>query len=121
MASDIDVFLKYKDKDVRFPEVRTAFLMELEPLVIGRTIKHFNYAHKATAYQILELDDVIDYDGYEQESGTPDVFFPDTHFMHGVPGRYVVARLHYFTPAKRIEKFCTVRLLITEKGLENTC
>jgi len=121
MASDIDVFLKYKDKDVRFPEIRTAFLTELEPLVIGRTIKHFNYAHKATVYQILELNDVIDYDGYEQEPETPDVFYRDTCWLYGVPGRYVVATLHYFTPVKRIEKFRTVRLLITEKGLENTC
>lgn len=121
MASDTDVFLKYKDKDVRFPEIRTAFLTELEPLVIGRTIKHFNYAHKATVYQILELNDVIDYDGYEQEPETPDVFYRDTCWLYGVPGRYVVATLHYFTPVKRIEKFRTVRLLITEKGLENTC
>ncbi|RUP38905.1 MAG: hypothetical protein EKK63_11090 [Acinetobacter sp.] len=113
--------MKYKDKDVRLPEVRTSFLMELEPIVIGRTIKHFNYAHKPTVYNILSVDDVFDYDGYEQENGTPEVFFKDTPFMHGIPGRYIIVTLHYFTPVKRIEKFRTVRLLITEKGLENTC
>lgn len=119
--TDIEVFLKYKDKDVRMPEVRTSFLMELEPLVIGREIKYFNYANKVTTYKILELDDVIDEKDFKQEIGTHDVFLPHAHFMYGVPGRYVVARLHYFTPVKKIEKFRTVRLLITEKGLENTC
>ena len=102
-------------------EVRTSFLMELKHPVIRRTIRRFNCAHKATVYQILELNDVIDYDGYEQEPETPDVFYRDTCWLYGVPGRYVVATLHYFTPVKRIEKFRTVRLLITEKGLENTC
>jgi hypothetical protein len=121
MASDIEIFLKYKDKDIRYPEIRTAFLMELEPLVIGERVVHYNYAHKPTVYQILSLDDVIDYDGFEQEDGTPEVYFRDTHYMYGIPGRYVVATLHYFTPTKKLERFRVVKLLITENGLERTC
>ena len=121
MASDIEVFLKYQHQDIRYPEIRTAFLTELEPLVVGQTIVHYNYAHRPTVYKLLELDDVFDYEGYEQKPGTPDVFYEDTHFMYGIPGRYVVARLHYFTPARNLERFRTVRLLITEKGLERTC
>lgn len=108
--TDIDIFLKYKDKDVRFPEVRTSFLMELEPLVIGRTIKHYNYLNKVFTYQILELDDVFDYDGENDDSG-----------LLSIPGRYVVATLHYFTPTRNLEKFRTVRLLITKNGLECKC
>jgi len=121
MASDIEIFLKFQSQDIRYPEIRTAFLTELEPLVVGQKIVHYNYAHKATVYQLFEIDDVFDYDGYSQEPGTSDIFFPGTHFMHGVPGRYVVARLHYFTPVKNLERFRTVRLLITENGLEHTC
>lgn len=108
--TDIDIFLKYKDKDVRFPEVRTSFLMELEPLVIGRTIKLYNYLNKVFTYRILELDDVFDYDGQNDESG-----------LLSIPGRYVVATLHYFTPKRNLEKFRTVRLLITKNGLECKC
>jgi|GEM_PF-5789725 len=121
MASDIEVYLKYQNQDVRYPAIRTAFLMELEPLVVGEKVVHYNYAHKPTVYSILSLDDVFDYDGYEQEEGTPEVYFKDTHFIYGVPGRYVVATLHYFTPVKKLERFKVVKLLITENGLERTC
>jgi hypothetical protein len=121
MATDIEVFLKFKEQDVRYPEIRTAFLTELEPLVIGVKIVHHNYANKPKAWQLLELIDVFDYDGYTQEDGTPEVFFQHAHFMYGTPGRYVVARLHYFTPERNLERFRTVRLLITENGLEHSC
>jgi hypothetical protein len=121
MASEIEVCLKYRDKDVRFPEVRTSFLTELEPLVIGAKVKRYNYAHKATDYNILTIDDVFDHDGYEQEEGVPDVFYDETSYFKGVPGRYVVATLHYFTPTKKLERFRVVRLRVTEKGLERTC
>lgn len=121
MSSDIEVFLKYQNQDIRFPEIRTAFLMELEPLVKDAQIIRFNYRKKPTSYSIVELEDVFDHEGYEQESLVPDAYYKEAHYMHGDPGRYVVARLHYFTPTKRIERFLTVNLLITENGLERTC
>lgn len=98
MSSDIEVFLKYQHQDVRYPEIRTAFLTELEPTVIGKKVTHYNYAGKPTVYTVKEVHDVFD-----------------------TIARYVVVTLHYFTPKRNLERIREVRLIIDENGLNNEC
>lgn len=98
MSSDIEVFLKYQHQDVAYPEIRTAFLMELEPTVVGKKVTHYNYANKPTVYKVKEVHDVFD-----------------------TIARYVVVTLHYFTPKLNLERIREVRLRIDENGLNDEC
>jgi hypothetical protein len=119
--SPAQIFEKYKDLDVRNAEIRTSLLTELEPLIVGTPITRYDYRHRGTKYIIVSADDVFDYLGYEQEPGTPEVFYKDTHYMYGVSGRYVLVYATYTTPKKNLVRHRSLRLLFNEKGLETSC